>query len=64
MIGTYVVDDEANVRNIESTGADTGGHHNIPDTIFKVLDESFAINLILASVKNDSFVAYFEQLFE
>ena len=52
------------MADIKASCANTRCNHDIPDIVFEILNESFSIDLILATVQNNSFVANLEKLLE
>lgn len=64
MIWAHVIHDKLDMAYIKTSSTNTCSYHNIPDLVFKILYKSFSINLVLASMENNSFIPNFIQLFK
>ena len=57
VVGANVVYDKLDMAYVEASRTNTSCYHNISYRIFEVLNKTFSIDLILASVEHYSFVA-------
>jgi len=64
VIWATIVHHQFDMADVQASGTQTCGYHDVSDVIFEILNETLSIDLVLASVEHDSLISNFVQFLE
>ena len=64
VIWATIVHHQLDMADVQASSTQTCGYQDVSDVIFEILDETFSIDLVLASVEHDSLISNFVQFLE